>query len=232
LRREPMIEFNLLPDVKMEYLRTKRTQHLVITLSVIVGAVSVGVFVLLFLFVDVGQKVRISQLNGQISASTSQLSSNKNLNQILTVQNQLETLPSLESKSPTTSRMFGYISQVMPPNTTISSLSINFTTNTVTMTGAADSLATVNTLVDTLKYTTYSNATTKTNNTPAFSAVVLSSFSYSNSATNGNAAQYSIAFSFDPALFNSSDDITLVVPSETTTRSILNQPQLFKANTP
>jgi hypothetical protein len=52
-----MVEFNLLPDVKMEYLRTKRFEHLVITASFIVGAASLAVFVLLFLFVDVAQKV-------------------------------------------------------------------------------------------------------------------------------------------------------------------------------
>jgi Tfp pilus assembly protein PilN len=225
-----MIEFNLLPDVKVQYLRTKRTQHLIITLSAIVGAASFAVFLLLFLFVDVGQKVRINQLDSQISSSSAQLTSNKNLNQILTVQNQLETIPTLEAQAPTTSRLFGYLSQVVPANATISSLAINFSTDNVTISGGADTLATVNTLVDTLKYTTYNDATTKASSVSAFKTVVLSSFGYSGTATNGQTAQYSVAFNFDPILFKSTDSITLVVPSETTTRSILNQPQLFKAS--
>jgi len=225
-----MIEFNLLPDVKMQYLRTKRIQHLIITVSVIAGAAALAIFVLLFLFVDVGQKVRINQLNSSIADSTNQLASNKDLNQILTVQNQLESIPILEAKAPTTSRLFSYLSQVIPPNATISSLSINFTTNTVTMSGGADSLATVNALVDTLKYTTYKDSATNSTNTPAFSSVVLTSFGYKSGSTGNNAAQYSVSFSFDPTLFKSTDNITLIVPSETTTRSILNQPQLFKAN--
>lgn len=225
-----MIEFNLLPDVKLEYLRTKRTQHLVITLSLIIGAASLAVFVLLFLFVDVGQKVRINQLNGEISNATSQLNSNKNLNQILTVQNQLETLPTLESQAPKTSVLFGYLTQLIPANATVSSLSLDFTTNTVTMSGGADSIATVNTLVDTLKYTTYDDKTLNTTNVPAFSSVVLSSFSLNSSSSPGSAAQYSVTFSFDPKLFSSTDNISLIVPSETTTRSILNQPKLFKAS--
>jgi hypothetical protein len=203
---------------------------LIVTISFIVGAASLGIFVLLFLFVDVGQKVRINQLNSQINNSSSQLNSNKNLNQILTVQNQLETIPTIEAEAPTTSRVFGYISQLMPANSTISSLDVDFTANTVTMSGGADTLATVNTLVDTLKYATYNDTTTNVKNAPAFSGVVLSSFSYSNTATNGNTAQYSIAFSFNPTLFKSTDNVTLTVPSETTTRSILNQPQLFKAS--
>jgi Tfp pilus assembly protein PilN len=229
-----MLEFNLLPDVKLNYLRTKRLEHLVIFVSFIVGAASIAVFILLFLFVDVAQKVSLDNLTTQINTDSSKLSSNKNLNQMLTVQNQLQSLPSIENQSPTTSRLFGFITQLTPVNATISDLTISFTpTNTVTITGGADSLTTVNTFVDTLKYATYNNSTDNTTGTSAFNTVVLSSFNYSNSASSGgdaaSPAQYTISFNFDPTLFDAADNISLVVPSETTTRSIINQPTLFKA---
>jgi hypothetical protein len=98
------------------------------------------------------------------------------------------------------------------------------------ITGGADSLATVNTYVDTFKHATYNDAVAKTKDQQAFSNVVLSSFSFSSSATPP--AQYTINLAFNPALFKADADITLVVPSETATLSILNQPTLFKANSP
>lgn len=227
-----MVEFNLLPDVKLQFLKTKRLEHLVIVLSVIVGAVSLAVFIFLFVFVDVAQKVKLDNLTNEINTSSTKLESNKSLNEILTVQNQLETIPSLEAKAPAASRIFGFLAQLTPANASISSLNVDFTTNSITITGGADSLATVNTYVDTLKYATYTNATDHTKNNQAFNSVVLTSFNYStsNSGANSTPAQYSIAFNFDPTLFNSSDNITLVVPNEITTWSILNQPVLFKAN--
>jgi Fimbrial assembly protein (PilN) len=148
----------------------------------------------------------------------------------LTVQKQLEAIPTLETQSPTTSRLFGYIAQLTPVNATISTLNISFTAGTVTLTGGADSLATVNTYVDTIKDATYNNLTAKTKNNKAFSSVVLSTFSYASTASPP--AQFSITFNFDPALFNSADNVSLVVPSETATLSILNQPTVFKANSP
>src|ERR1700722_10065372 len=107
-----MVEFNLLPDVKLEYLRNKRLEHMVIVISTIVGCVSLAVFIILILFADVFQKVKIDNLNTQITRSSATLESNSSLNQILTVQNQLETLPTLEAQAPKTSRLFGYIAQL------------------------------------------------------------------------------------------------------------------------
>ncbi|MEI9913752.1 MAG: hypothetical protein WDN66_01985 [Candidatus Saccharibacteria bacterium] len=178
-----MVEFNLLPDVKVQHLKAKRLEYLVITASFIVGAASILVFILLFVFVDVGQKVRIDDLNNNITTTTAQLKSNKSLNQILTVQNQLKTIPSLENQSPTASRLFGYLSQLTPLTATISTLDVSYTANNIVITGGADSLNTVNTFVDTLKYATYNNATIKTNGVEAFSAVVLTSFAYNSSTT-------------------------------------------------
>jgi hypothetical protein len=225
-----MVEFNLLPDVKMEYLRTKRLEHLVVTTSFIVGAATLAIFVLLFLFVDVAQKLTLNDLTNQINNSSAQLTSNSNLNKVLTVQNQLETLPKLEDQAPKTSRLFGFITQLTPVNTTISTLNLNLTTHAMVITGGADSLATVNTYVDTIKHATYNDTVSKTKNAQAFTNVVLSSFSYSSTGTPP--AQYTINCSFSPTLFKSSANVTLVVPSETATLSILNQPTLFKANTP
>ncbi|HEY4963389.1 MAG TPA: PilN domain-containing protein [Candidatus Saccharimonadales bacterium] len=224
-----MIEFNLLPDVKLEYLKARRLKRLVVSVSIIIGAAALGLFVLLLLFVDVAQKARLSSLTADITSSESQIQGNTNLDKILTIQKQLQTLPAVEASTPVPSKLFGYLSQVTPSKATISSLSVDFTNNSMTVSGSADSLATVNQFVDTLKFSTYSDGSTT--GTPAFSTVVLTSFSYS-SAASADPAHYSISFNFDPKLFSSTSNVTLVVPQLTTTRSVTSQPNdLFKADT-
>lgn len=223
-----MIEFNLLPDVKLEYIKARRLKRLVISLSVIIASSALGLFILLVLFVDVAQKVKLNNLNKSIAIASQQLKNTPNLNAILTIQNQLNALPSIEANTPQVSRLSGYLAEIMPANATLSSVTADFQGNTMTITGGADSLSTVNQLVDTLKFATYSDG--KTSGTLAFSNVVLSEFGYGGAAAGSSNATYTINFSFDPNLFLPDENIVLTVPPEITTRSILGQPTvIFKA---
>lgn len=223
-----MTQFNLLPDVKLEYIKTKRTQALVILTSSIISVVCVAIFIILFIYVMVIQKSHLNNLSNQISSSTSQLSSNTNLNKILTIQNQLLALPTLHNAKPSTEQILPFINQVLPATATISSLSIDFTTSSATAQGNADSIATVNTFIDTLKFTDYflANNTTTHN---AFSNVVLSGFS-NNSSVPG--VTFNVAFSFNPAIFTNTNQVLLSVPKIITTRSITQLPtNLFLGKT-
>ena len=232
-----MIELNLLPDVKMQFINARRREHLVIVITLIVTAASVAVFVFLLLFVEVAQKVTINNVSNNIKQTSSQLIGNTKLNEVLTVQNQLETLPNTEAATPAVTRMFNYVAELTPLQATISDLKAEYSSNQVTITGSADSLSTVNLFVDTLKYVTYTDTSSdgtggQSAAAPAFNTVVLSSFNYATSTTNNTKpASYTITFNYDPPIFDASKNITLNVPQETTTRSILNQPDLFKANT-
>jgi len=224
-----MIEFNLLPDVKLEYIKARRLKRLVISAAVLVGGASIGLFILLLLFVDVAQKARINSLSGSILSSEVNLKGNNDLNKILTVQKQLQVLPTIEQTIPVPSRTFGYLSQLVPAKANVSSALVNYTTNSMTVTGSADSLSTVNQFVDTLKFSTYTDG--KSTNNPAFNTVVLTSFSYSSAGGTATPASYTISFNFDPKLFASTSNVTLVVPQVTSTRSVISQPtDLFKAN--
>jgi Tfp pilus assembly protein PilN len=226
-----MIEFNLLPDVKLQFIKAQRLKRLVIAFSTLISIVALVIFVLLLLFVDVAQKKHLRDIDHDISTNSSKLTSNTNLNKILTIQNQASSLPALEAQDPVVSRLFGYMTELTPLQASVSSLNVDYTQNTITVTGAADSLATVNQFVDTLKFTTYKSATASS--TPAFSTVVLSSFGYSQGTSNAQPANYTITFSFDPTIFsNAAANVTLTVPTITTTRSITGQPtDLFEKAT-
>lgn len=225
-----MIQFNLLPDVKQDFLKAKRTKHTVIVVSLLVAASALFVFVMLLVTVYGFQKNQISTLTKKINEQSSTLKSTKDLDKILTIQNQLNSLPDLHDRKPVTSRLFTYVSQLTPDKVSIGKLEVDFAENTLNFTGKSDSLSTINKFVDTLKFTTYvdnNDPPKDTSNPPKpFSDVVLSEFSVEDGAFT-----YSIKLAFNPDIFNSSKNIVLTVPNTITSRSQTEKPStdLFQA---
>lgn len=205
-----MIQFNLLPDVKLQFIKARYTKRLMEFVSVIVIAASLLVFAMMMVTVNVVQKKSLHDLDGDIQRYSKQLKATPDLDKMLTVQNQLNTLTDLHSQKAVASRLFSYLSQLTPAQASISKLDIDFTQNTLTINGEAPALDVVNTYTDTLKATTY---TTKDNKTAvrAFSNVVLSSF-----GRDSESATYTITANFDPVIFSGASDVTLEVPAGAT----------------
>lgn len=221
-----MIQFNLLPDVKLEYLKARRSKRMVLLGSIAAGSLALALFLILFLVVNVLQTKHINDLNKDIKKYTQQLQSTPDLDKVLTVQNQLHSLTSLHEQEPYTSRLVTYLAQVTPAKATISDVKIDFTQNTLVISGSADNLGTVNKYVDTLKFTEYTTPD-NSQSQKAFSNVVLTSFS-----TTDKGATYQINLTFDPTIFDNTKQVTLVVPKIISTRSETEKPtDLFQTNT-
>ena len=220
------VQFNLLPDVKLDYMRTRRSRNLVIIISALAVIISATILILLLVTVEVVQKNQLKSTKTSLSSADSQLSNISNLNKIVTVQNQLTTLVGLHQKENVTSRIFTYLQQLTPSKAHISRVNLDLTQNTIELAGSADNQQTVNTFVDTLKFTTYKVGSQDTPH-PAFSSVVESNFSI-----NTNDVSYTIDMSLDPKLFSNSlldsqghaQTPVLSVPSLTTTRSAIDDP--------
>lgn len=225
-----MTQLNLLPEVKIEYLKTTRNKRLVFSVSMIVIAASVAITLLLVSIVYVFQKKNLSDLNNDISTYNEQLQNTPSLSKILTIQNQLTTLTGLHEDKAVAARLFNYLPQITPAAANITQLDVDFTANTMTITGTAPTLDVANTYTDTLKFTTYhlTNSTDPAEAQKAFSNVVLSQF-----VRNNSGATYTITFSFDPIIFNSANAIGLTVPKIISTRSSTEQPtDLFQNAAP
>jgi hypothetical protein len=230
-----MIQFNLLPDVKLAFLKARRTKRLVIMISSLIAIVSLVIFIALLVYVDVVQKQHLNSLSSSISSEQRQLGSTGNLDKVLTIQNQLNALPNLDAQKPAVTRLFGDLIAVTPAAASISQLSITFTSpqgsannDTLQIEGNADSLLTINQYVDTLKFTVYNDSDSTSPADPyAFTNVVLSSYGIQSTGDSFN-----ISLNFNPAIFNIRDNkVTLHVPQETTTRSITQLPtDLFQKN--
>lgn len=218
-----MIQFNLLPDVKLDYIKAERQKHLVVSISTIASIAAVALFVILIVIVDVWQKKSMNDLNSDITTSSTQLQNTNSLNKILTVQNQLGALETLHNQKPVVSRLFGYLQQVTPASVTIATLNVDYTQHTITITGAAGSIDDINTFVDTLKFATYGTSSTSSQQN-AFTNVVLASFSRSSKS-----ATYTVNLGFAPTIFSETSKAVLTVPNKITTRSILDQPTIFNS---
>jgi Tfp pilus assembly protein PilN len=229
-----MIQFNLLPDVKLDYIRARRTKRTVMLSSILIAGASVALFLLFFSVVNVAQKQHLKHLQNDIDTSKKELQAKPDLAKILTIQNQLGSLPSLHQQKPVATRAFTYIQQLTPQNVSISSFTVNFTDQTVKIEGSADALSSVNTFADTLKFTNFTvvnsqnsdnNANPTSESSPAFTDVVLSSFDVAKvSQDKKKAITYTITLTYKPEIFSGDKDVKLLVTSKITTRSETEKP--------
>jgi hypothetical protein len=216
-------QLNLLPDVKMEYINAQRSRRLAISIALLVSAAAIGLLVLLVAAEGL-QKKHLNDLSRDITNNSAKLQSKPQIAKILTVQNQLESLTTLHTSKPAATRLFNFLNELTPAQLDITDFKADFTQQTMSVTGTADALSSVNQYVDTLKLTAYKVKGTP-GSKPAFSNVVLSNFSLSNqSQTNGHPASYIITLSYDKTIFDITQEVNLSVPSVTPTRLVVPQP--------
>ena len=102
-----VVQFNLLPDVKLEFNRNQRVKRLVYSLSFLVGRRRAGVvYDQLFDRSDCCRRNYSMTPTSNIHNYSNQLKSIGDLAKILTIQNQLKSLPSLHQSKHIASRLF------------------------------------------------------------------------------------------------------------------------------
>lgn len=213
-----MVQFNLLPAVKIEYIKAMRTKRTVTSIAIIASLTALTILALLFINVNVVQKRHIANLTNDINAKVGELEAIPDIDKVLTVQNQLSVLTQLHEQKPATERVLPLLAKVTPRDARITETTFSYEENTANINGTADSLATVNKFVDTLKFTKFTTGSTS-NEQLAFSEVVLSSFSVSSQE-----ATFKIDFKFNPTIFDNTQQVELKVPNIISTRSQTERP--------
>jgi Tfp pilus assembly protein PilN len=189
------VQFNLLPDVKLQYNKVQRLRKTVNSAVILMSVVSLGLFILLLLSVDVVQKKQMSDAGKELDSVSKQLNNIPQINRIVTVQNQLQTLSGLHQNKHISSRVFTYLNQLTPTGVSINKLDLDLKQQTLVIGGTADSQKTVNAFADNLKATKYQIGD-QGSSTKAFPSVLESGFTIN--PTNIN---YIINMTFDPKLF-------------------------------
>jgi Tfp pilus assembly protein PilN len=239
-----MVQFNLLPDVKIEYIKTRYRKRLLMAISGVVSVAFLLLFILLFINVHVTQKVHLGHLNDDIEKYSDEINAVNDVGGLLTIQNQLKSLPALHDDKVVSSRTIDYITKVTPNGVQLSNVSVDFSESKLTLKGTAQDSVAMNKYVDSLKYTEF-----KVNGSPkggldtdgnAFSNVVLTSFTLpgaDNNRPEGRLTTFSIEASFNPAIYAIVDQdagqkalpqVDLTIPSITSSVSESQKPTLFK----
>lgn len=215
-----MIQLNLLPDVKVEYIKSRSQKRFVMLMAVITISASLAVTAFLGLVVYGWQNVRMSNLKNSIAESTKKLKNTEGLNEILTIQNQLNALDGVHVEKPVMTRLFPYLSQTVPVDVKLQSITLDTAESSITLVGNASSLENVNKLVDTLKFTSILRDGETESDAMAFSKVVLTAFD-----TTAGRTEFTVTMNFDPTILSSTETaIQLSVPSTVSTRSTTEQP--------
>lgn len=215
-----MIQINLVPDLKAQHLRAQRLKQTVVSVSFVVTGVFVSLVVLLFLHVNVNQRRHSNHLNDDIANLSAQYTGVQDLSKIITVQKQLQTLPSLHADKPLMSRLAKYLSIITPASVKITNYEMLFEDNSMSISGDGKDVVSVNVFADTLKNATY-KVGKDGESLPAFSNVRLDSISSTDATT-----AFEIFLSFDPELFKNHDTITLSVPKGDYTLSERESPSV------
>lgn len=109
-----MIEVNLVPDVKLELLKARRQQKMVISASILIAIVSVGIVTLMATYAFGVQRFAESIADAGIKDESKKLADIKDLSKTLTIQSQLNKLSGLQQDKNVTSRLFDIIGVTVP----------------------------------------------------------------------------------------------------------------------
>ncbi len=212
-----MIEINLIPDVKQELIRAQRMRNLTITLSIFSGIVAGGVVVVLFLLLG-AQTLHETISRDNVKKNFEELSSIENIDNVLTIQNQLSKIAAINETKTMDSRLFDVLNAINPsaPNDVkISNVRLNPSENTLIIEGSASNgYSATETFQKTIlntKLETGSGDAAET--TPLTDEVVITETKYGESSDGTKVLRFIISFVYPDGLFdNTVKSLRIVTP--------------------
>jgi len=227
-----MIELNLLPDVKRDFVRAQRTRRQLITSMIILSMASVGIVAALALYVYGGQFAISQVLDGGIKEKSDKLASVKDLDNYLTIQNQLRSLPELHANKQVYARLFDYLPKLnpAPPNNIhITRLAADEGAGTVTIVGYARDYRAVTVFENTVKNAQLSYKDTESGEqiTETFvKDITMSEVSLSEDASGNKVVSFTATLTNNDGTFKRNvSNVSLKVPNKDTTQSTQQVPQ-------
>ena len=237
-----MIQLNLLPDIKLEYQKARRTQAKVVSGAILVCIASVGAVVLAVMWVYGIQGLQRSQLTKGIEKKYSELSAIKDIDKYVTVQKQLSNISGLHSQKIIMSRVFDVMSKLNPKapnNVRISTMSVDTATTTINLDGQTDSFTGLETFRDTLKNASLSytpiaagsgqaagSLTTEKLFTPE--SVTILTQGIGKTAEGKPLVSFKMSMQYNPKVFAVDvTNVAVIVPNKETTQSKEDAPSVF-----
>lgn len=219
-----MIQINLVPDIKQEFLRAQATKRLVLTFSFLISAGFLVLTGILFMSVNVFQQGHIDDLDADISTAINTYQNLEDVSEVLTVNNQLTVLPSLHQQKPALTRLPGYLTKLIPDDISISDLQISTSDGTISLSGFGPSFEKIQQFANTLKAAVFYEKGGDVVS-PVFELVVVDRQGTSDDEDKNKRASYSIRATFNLEIFDNSKEIILTVPTTTSDDTELLSPE-------
>lgn len=208
-----MIEINLIPDVKLELLKARRQRRNIISMSILVAIVAGGAVALLVFYVFVIQTVAMGFTDRSIKSEFSKLSEVEDLSKILTIQDQLGKVSSLEEQKTRSSRLFDMLETIIPSgdNTvSYSTLKLDTEQHVITIEAEAQNgYEALEVFKKTIAQTQFNYYTEdmRPQDKPksvniAESSITVADPSYGQNSANQRVLRFTISFKYAPELFS------------------------------
>lgn len=216
-----MIEINLVPDIKQEMLRAQRMRNVAITISILVG-VAAGTVVLILAGVLGGQVAVEKMTEGTINDQYKKLAATQDINDMITIQNQLDSVSAINDKKSITSRLLDVLAAINPaaPNDVkMSKVTLDPVESTLTIEGSASGGYPATevfrkTILNT-KVEGKATGDTEITTTPLTDDVALRDMSYGQDANGARVVRFTIEFVYPKGLFdNTLQEVRIVTPTD------------------
>ena len=120
-------EINLVPDIKNEMIKTLKLRNLILFISIVTAAASIGITAIIALIMG-GQQLALDSKKASLELYSNKINSYSDLNKFLTIKDQLGNIATLTENKTVASRTFNILSALIPTGAdtvTISELSID-----------------------------------------------------------------------------------------------------------
>lgn len=220
-----MVQINLLPDVKSEYLHARQQKHTFVVAAILVSVISMVILALVYMYVQIVQPRHMVNLQNDIDSNVSKAKQIPNAVEMVTVQGALTSLPGLEDNKQLTSRLFGLITSFTPVNVAYNEITLDTTANTLSLRGSTTDYEQANVLANNLKSAelTYVQNDAKSTLKP-FTQVVFTNLGKAEQSQDVNSVSFQVDMQYDSTLFNQviskpqlsvkADSKDLLIPSD------------------
>ena len=229
-----MIQLNLLPDIKKEFINAQKTRAVVMSSSIMVTIVAVGLAVLMFVYVTFLQQLQITLATNDIKDKEKQLSSVQDLSKYLTVQNQLLALPELHASKGIYSRLLAFLPVLnpnAPNNVALTKLQLVALDKQVNFTGSTASFESLNVFVDTLRNAevSYKDASSEQQKSKMFESIMVQNSNIDKLNGKSSVSFTVIAQYVEPAFDAHNTEVTASVPNIKTSQSVTESHKLLSS---
>ncbi len=215
-----MIEINLIPDVKQEFIHAQRLRAKVISMAIL--AMMAAITLVVVLAVALGaETVRNALADSSIDSEYKKMKSNTDLANVVTIQNQLANISKLDQSKTMSSRLFDVLTAINPqePNSIkMTTVNLDPVAKTISIEGtAANSYIATDAFKKTILNTNVAYSKSGSESTvPLTADVVLGETSYGEDATGKKVLRFKLTFAYPVELFsNEVTNVRVVTPTGT-----------------